>query len=173
MQETLVWLLVGKIHWIGYPLQYYSLKYSMDRGAWWAIVHGVTKSWTWLSNFHFSSWLRDACICMGGCWDTPDMNCEPGRSKWLDKGNSEEMPHESDSNCHECVTLSLWVHLFASPHVLYSVFPPDNTLLALLPSTFVEIISCKAEGSRPLSLTTGLVVRIWCSHSCDPTSISA
>ena len=21
----------------------------MDRGAWWAIVHGVTKSWTWLS----------------------------------------------------------------------------------------------------------------------------
>ena len=22
----------------------------MDRGAWWATVHGVTKSWTWLSN---------------------------------------------------------------------------------------------------------------------------
>ena len=25
----------------------------MDRGAWWAIVHGVTKSWTWLSDWHF------------------------------------------------------------------------------------------------------------------------
>ena len=25
-----------------------SLENSMDRGAWWATVHGVTKSWTWL-----------------------------------------------------------------------------------------------------------------------------
>ena len=24
----------------------------VDRGAWWAKAHGVTKSWTWLSNFH-------------------------------------------------------------------------------------------------------------------------
>ena len=26
----------------------------MDRGAWWATVQGVTKSWTRLSNWHFS-----------------------------------------------------------------------------------------------------------------------
>ena len=26
----------------------------MDRGAWWATVHGASKSWTQLSNFHFS-----------------------------------------------------------------------------------------------------------------------
>ena len=26
-----------------YPLQYSCLENSMDRGAWWAIVHGVTK----------------------------------------------------------------------------------------------------------------------------------
>ena len=32
----------------GYPLQYSGLKSSID-----CIVHGVTKSWTWLSNFHF------------------------------------------------------------------------------------------------------------------------
>ena len=25
-------------------------KYPMSRGPWWAIVHGVTKSWTRLSN---------------------------------------------------------------------------------------------------------------------------
>ena len=25
----------------------------MDKGAWWAIIHGVTKSWTRLSDFHF------------------------------------------------------------------------------------------------------------------------
>ena len=34
----------------GNPLQYSFLKNSMDRGAWQAIVHGVTKSWTQLSN---------------------------------------------------------------------------------------------------------------------------
>ena len=30
----------------GYPLQYSFL----DRDAWWATVHGVANSWTWLSN---------------------------------------------------------------------------------------------------------------------------
>ena len=29
----------------GYPLQYSCLENSMDRGAWQATVHGVTKSW--------------------------------------------------------------------------------------------------------------------------------
>ena len=30
----------------GYPLQCSGLENSMDRGAWWATVHGVAKSWT-------------------------------------------------------------------------------------------------------------------------------
>ena len=30
----------------GKPNQYPCLENSMDRGAWWAVVHGVTKSWT-------------------------------------------------------------------------------------------------------------------------------
>ena len=30
----------------GYPFQYSCLENSMDRGAWWATVHGVTKSQT-------------------------------------------------------------------------------------------------------------------------------
>ena len=33
----------------GNPLQYSCLESPMDRGAWWATVHGVTKSWTQLS----------------------------------------------------------------------------------------------------------------------------
>ena len=33
-------------------LPYSCLKNSMDRGAWWATVHGVTNSWTQLSNFN-------------------------------------------------------------------------------------------------------------------------
>ena len=30
----------------GNLLQYSCLEYPMDRGAWWAIIHGVTKSQT-------------------------------------------------------------------------------------------------------------------------------
>ena len=39
----------------GTPLQYSCLENPMDRGAWWAAVHGVTKSWTGLSDFTFTS----------------------------------------------------------------------------------------------------------------------
>ena len=35
-----------------YPLQYYGLENSTDRGAWWATVYGVAKSQTRLSEFH-------------------------------------------------------------------------------------------------------------------------
>ena len=37
----------------GNPLQYSCLENPMDRGAWWAIFHGVAKSRTRLSNFTF------------------------------------------------------------------------------------------------------------------------
>ena len=35
----------------GYPRQYSCLESSIDRGAWWATVHGVAKSWTQVSTF--------------------------------------------------------------------------------------------------------------------------
>ena len=38
----------------GNLLQYSCLDNPMDRGAWWATVHGVAKSWTRLSNFTFT-----------------------------------------------------------------------------------------------------------------------
>ena len=58
VQETWVWSLGQE-----YPLeeematQQYISKYSssenfMDRGVWWATVHGVEKSWTRPSDFH-------------------------------------------------------------------------------------------------------------------------
>ena len=39
----------------GNPLQYSCLENSMDRGAWWATVHGVAKSWTGQIDFTFLS----------------------------------------------------------------------------------------------------------------------
>ena len=38
----------------GTPLQYSCLENPMDRGAWWAAVHGVDKSQTRLSDFTFT-----------------------------------------------------------------------------------------------------------------------
>ena len=36
----------------GNPLQYSCLENSMDRGAGWAIVHGVAKSWSRVTRHH-------------------------------------------------------------------------------------------------------------------------
>ena len=42
----------------GYLLQYSYLKNSMNNGAWQAAVHGVAKSQTQLSDFHFFHFLK-------------------------------------------------------------------------------------------------------------------
>ena len=41
-------------HTNGTPLQYSCLENPVDRGAWWAAIHGVAKSQTRLSNFTFT-----------------------------------------------------------------------------------------------------------------------
>ena len=65
------------------PLQYSCQGNPMNRGAWWAIVHGVTKSWTRLS--HFTS-LQST----GGASDKdPVCQCRrhkrPSLSPWVGK----------------------------------------------------------------------------------------
>ena len=48
----------------GNPLQYSCLENSMDRGAWWATVHGVAKSWTQLSTHAFLPFPHDGSTCV-------------------------------------------------------------------------------------------------------------
>ena len=66
----------------GTPLQYSSLENPMDGGAWWAAVHGVTRSRTWLSDFpftfHFHALEKEmATHCSGLAWRIPG-TAEPG-----------------------------------------------------------------------------------------------
>ena len=61
-----------------------------------------------------------------------------------------------------CVCLSTCIVLF-----LLLV----NTLLASLLSIFVEILLWKAKAPGLLSLTSGLVARIWCFHHCEPAPV--
>ena len=42
----------------GTPLQCSCLENPVDRGAWWAAVHGVAKSRTWLSDFTFTFYFH-------------------------------------------------------------------------------------------------------------------
>ena len=56
MQETDIWSLGQEDpleKGMANPLQCSCLENSMDKGAWQAIVYGVTKSPTWLNNEHF------------------------------------------------------------------------------------------------------------------------
>ena len=44
----------------GNPLQYSCLENSMDKGAWWATVHGIAKSQTWLSmHTHMNLYIQE------------------------------------------------------------------------------------------------------------------
>ena len=43
-----------------YPIHYSCLENSMNRGAWWAIVHCITNSWTQLNKYHFHIYI----ICL-------------------------------------------------------------------------------------------------------------
>ena len=57
----------------GSPLQYSGLENPMNGGAWWATVHGVTKSQTRLSNFTllFTFYLFHITFCLVFVLTTP------------------------------------------------------------------------------------------------------
>ena len=66
----------------GTRLQYSCLENPMDGGAWWAVVHGVAKSWTGLSDFtftfHFHSLKKEMATHSSVlAWRTPGTG-EPG-----------------------------------------------------------------------------------------------
>ena len=60
----------------------------MDRGDWWATVHGVAKSWTQLSDFTFTSradpetkiWVQ--VVCLGG---------DPSRALGIQTGKERQL----------------------------------------------------------------------------------
>ena len=101
------------------------------------------------------------------------MDCELGKSKFLAKGNPEGKPHISDLNCQRGQLRDYPSESAHVPiHIYGIIFPLNKYLFASTLSVFVEILFCKSKGPGPLSLTTGLVARIWFFHCCNPTPTS-
>ena len=50
----------------GYPLQYFCLENSMDKGVWWVTAHGAQKSLTQLSNTFSNMVTEDGDLEQGG-----------------------------------------------------------------------------------------------------------
>ena len=73
----------------GNPLEYSCLGNPMDRGAWWATVHGVTKGWTQLRDWE-NEYLYLSLVPLSGT----GVNLEFG------EGNQKEWP----SGWSNCVT---------------------------------------------------------------------
>ena len=76
----------------GYPLQYSCLENSMDRGAWWATVHGVAKSQTQLSDLIINWSIHFKCMY-----------------NWT----------KSQHYCYKIKTAPPWVFLFRGPKELW------------------------------------------------------
>ena len=71
----------------GTPLQYSCLENTMDGGGWWAAVHGVAKSRTWLSDFtcpfHFHALEEEmATLSSVLAWRIPGMG-EPNGLRFM------------------------------------------------------------------------------------------
>ena len=62
----------------------------------------------------------EMCTHTGESWHRSNTDPEPCESKWLAKGNPYKMPHTSDSNYCEGVTLSLWVCPCVPSHIPFS-----------------------------------------------------
>ena len=95
----------------GTPLQYSCLENPVDGGAWWAAVHGVAKSWTWLSyfsfTFHFHALEKEMATHFSVlAWRIPGMG-KPGGllSVW-----SHRVGHDWSDFSNSSSSSSNWLH---------------------------------------------------------------
>ena len=106
----------------GNPLQYSCLENPRDGGAWWAAVHGIAKSRTWLSDFTFTfmHWRRkwqatpvflpgesqERRILLGCClWSLTESDTTEATWRWQQQhgitqkySQKEQTPHSIEYN---------------------------------------------------------------------------
>ena len=85
----------------GNPLQYSCLEHPMDWGAWWASVHGVAKSWTWLSDFTFHFDIRKLSDLFVSPVAVPWAPVNPVTPLWPHPTRSNGQPFSNGSTHHQ------------------------------------------------------------------------
>ena len=80
----------------GNPFQYSCLENSIDTGAWWATVHGVAKSWTWLTTHTHT---HTPYIHLITASLSVDPTADPGTDSypqilWTKSGRQSDMPRD-------------------------------------------------------------------------------
>ena len=122
-----------------HPLQYPCLENPMDVGAWWAVVHGVAKSWTRLSDFtftfHFHALEKEMATHSSVlAWRIPGMG-EPG-------GLPSMELHRIGHNWSD-LAAAAWQILFLKKKK--NCFPGNSS-----PSLYLTFTSLSLTGSLPI-----------------------
>ena len=95
--------------------------------------------------FRRISWLRDVRTHMGRSWDMPNMDYEPGKSRWLSKGNGKKYPIKvTQTTKREWLRDSFPESAFASIHTYCTLFPLNKYLFHYILSLW-EFFSAKLK----------------------------
>ena len=101
------------------PLQYSCLKNSMDGGAWWATVQGVTKSLSQLSNYRYSYYIflsrfgKPGLYC---CTQTMEQKNGQTDLQCIERWHRSCHMGHSEPHVHDAAALDLsWVILCEFP----------------------------------------------------------
>ena len=127
----------------GNPLQYSCLENSMDGGAWWAAVHGVTKSRTQLSDFTFFL----SIVSFG------EGNGNPLQSSCLESRMDGEAWGAAVSGVAKCQTLLSNEHIHPTPRGFslgssWALTSCGTASIALYCTPFSSVSSIRLSASK-------------------------
>ena len=138
----------------GNPLQYSCLENFMDRGAWWAIVHGVEKSWAW-------QWLNTHTqngVCDRGPEAEWLLNCvASGQKGWIPRWENQN------------AILDALIQNLAS-----TLLPLKKKKKSFTwPQIFGSITNCtKGDTAQVLNQSAPLLLHLWCGGKSDLISLT-
>ena len=162
------------------PLQYSWLEKPMVGGAWWAAVHGVVKSRTWLSDltftFHFhalekemathSSALAWRIQGTGGAWWAAIYGVAQSRTglKWISSSSNLTQSNHSANTCwNSCLLIDVYfqaVPLYKILPVVLQKYTFDNVIF-IVPKLLMII---QFIAPKPLMVVHNLLYRIMSTY---------